>query len=280
MTGRLLGGEVVARRAGPRPGVVLTQALAAQRRGLVAWCAAVAGLTALYSSLWPSIRDQPGYASVVKALPAVLRSLLATTDLTSPVGYVQAELFGLTAPLLVVVQAVSGASGLAGDEERGRLDVLLAQPVTRTQVVLGRAAAGLTGTLLLAATAGVALVVAGGLGGPGVPVGRVAAACLHLGLLGAVFGALATAVAAATGRQVLARAVPGLAAVVAFVVNGVAPLAGWPDVVRQLSPFAQYSAGPPLATGGSASGVAVAAGTVAVLLGLAVAAFRRRDIGG
>jgi 3-hydroxyisobutyrate dehydrogenase-like beta-hydroxyacid dehydrogenase len=59
----------------------------------------------------------------------------------------------------------------------------------------------------------------------------------------------------------------------------VAPLAGWPGAARDLSPFAQYSAGPPLAAGVSASGVAVAAGTVAVLLGLAAAAFRRRDIG-
>jgi ABC-2 type transport system permease protein len=255
------------------------QALAAQRRGLLAWCAAVVGLTALYSSLWPGIRDQPGYASVVRALPQVLRSLLATTDLTSPVGYVQAELFGLTAPLLVVVQAVAGASGLAVDEERGRLDLLLAQPVTRAGVLLGRAAASAGGTLLLAAATGAALLAAGALGGPAVPAGHVAAAALHLALLGWVFGALALGVAAATGRAVLARAVPGLLAVLAYVLNGVAPLAGWSAAVRDLSPFAQYSAGPPLAAGVSPSGVVIAVATCAVLLALAVAAFRRRDVG-
>jgi ABC-2 type transport system permease protein len=146
-------------------------------------------------------------------------------------------------------------------------------------VVLGRAAATAAGTVLLAAVTGAALVVAGALGGPAIPVGRVAAACLHLALLGLVFGALAVAVAAATGRAVPARAVPGLLAVLAYVLNGVAPLAGWPAAVRDLSPFAQYSAGPPLAAGVSPPGVAVAVGTAAVLLGLAVAAFRRRDVG-
>lgn len=266
-------------RAGHPWWSVTRQALAAQRRGLLAWCAAVVGLTALYSSLWPSIRDQPGYASVIRALPAVLRSLLATTDLTSPVGYVQAELFGLTAPLLVVAQAVSSASGLATDEERGRLDLLLAQPVTRSQVLLGRAAATAAGTLLLSVATGAALVVAGALAGPAVPFPHVVAAALHLALLGWVFGALAVAVAAATGRTAPTRSVAGLLAVLAYVLNGVAPLAGWPSVVRNLSPFAQYSAGPPLVAGVDGPGVLVALATCGVLVCAALAAFRRRDIG-
>jgi ABC-2 type transport system permease protein len=216
---------------------------------------------------------------VVRSLPAVLRSLLATADLTTPAGYVQAELFGLTAPLVVVAYAVTTAAGLAADEERGRLDLLLAQPVSRTGVLLGRAGAMALGTATLAAVTGAALLVAGALGGPELPAAHVAAAALHLGLLGLVFGALATAVAAATGRLTTSRAVPAVLAVLAYVLNGVAPLAGWPAAVRDLSPFAQYAAGPPLVAGISGTGVAVALATSAVLLVLAVAAFRRRDIG-
>jgi len=258
---------------------VLGQALRASRRGLAVWCAALVGLTALYSALWPGLRDQPGYAQVVRSLPAVLRSLLATADLTTAAGYVQAELFGLTAPLVVVAYAVTSAAGLAADEERGRLDLLLAQPVSRTGVLLGRAGATALGTAVLAGVTGGALLVAGALGGPRLPVGHVAAAALHLGLLGWVFGALATAVAGATGRLTASRAVPGVLAVLAYVLNGVAPLAGWPAAVRDLSPFAQYAAGPPLVAGVSGSGVVIALGTSAVLLAVPLVAFRRRDIG-
>jgi ABC-2 type transport system permease protein len=146
-------------------------------------------------------------------------------------------------------------------------------------VLLGRTAAAAIGTLVLSAATGLALGTAGALGGPSVPGARVAAAVLHLALLGLVFGALATLVAAGTGRSTAARAVPAVVAVLAYVLNGVGPLAGWPDAVRDLSPFAQYSAGPPLVAGVSGSGVVIALLTAAVLLTGALAAFRRRDIG-
>jgi ABC-2 type transport system permease protein len=205
--------------------------------------------------------------------------MLGAADMSTPAGYVQAELFGLTGPLLVIGHAVAAAaSGLARDERRGRLDLLLALPVARTQVLLGRTAAMAAGTVALAALAGAALAVAGRLGGPVLSWRGVTAAALHLALLGLVFGALAVLVAAAGGSPALARGLPGVVALLAYVLNGVAPLVGWPAVVRDLSPFAQYQAGPPLLHGVSWTGVAVAAGTVAVLLAIAVAAFRRRDL--
>jgi ABC-2 type transport system permease protein len=205
--------------------------------------------------------------------------MLGATDMSTPTGYVQAELLGLTGPLLVIAHAVAlAASGLAGDERRGRLDLLLALPVTRVQVLLGRSAAMVAGTGWLAVLAAASLLLAGALGGPRLPAGGVAAGALHLALLGLVFGALAVLVAAAGGSPALTRGLPGVVALLAYVLNGVAPLAGWPDAVRDLSPFAQYTAGPPLLHGVSVGGVVVAGATVALLLAAATVAFRRRDL--
>jgi ABC-2 type transport system permease protein len=235
----------------------------------------------MYSALWPSVRAQPAIASVMRGLPAVLRSMLGAADMSTPTGYVQAELLGLTGPLLVIGHAVaSGAAGLAGEERRARLDLLLALPVTRVQVLLGKAAIMAVGTVSLAALAGAALLVAGALGGPVLPAGGVAAALLHLALLGLVFGALAILVSAIGGGPAVARGVPAAVALLAYVVNGVAPIAGWPAIVRNVSPFAQYTAGPPLLHGVSLPGIAVAVATVGVLLTAAAAAFRSRDVGG
>lgn len=266
---------------GPRLGEVTWQTLRLQRRGLLLWALGLAGMVALYGSLWPSIRDQASITEVLDQLPEVLRSLLAVTDVSTPVGYVQAELLGLTGPLLVILFAVlSGANGIAGEEERRSLDLLLANPVSRTRVVLERVAAMVVGVAVLAATIGLAVVAAGVLAGLDLAVAGVAAAVLHLGLLGCVFGALAAAVGAATGRPAVARAVPAVAAVLAYLVNGLAPLVDGLGPVRPLSPFAQYANHVPLVNGVSASGVAVAVGTVVVLSALAVVAFRRRDVAG
>ena len=265
--------------SGPRVGEITRQALRLQRRGLSLWITGVVLLVALYGSLWPSIKDQSSVTELMDQMPEVLRSLLAAADMSTPVGYVQTELLGLTGPLLIIMFAVvTGANGIAGEEDRRSLELLLANPVTRTRIVLERMAAMIVGTAALVSAMGVALVAVGRPAGLDLPVGRIAAAMLHLGLLGAVFGALAAAVGAATGKPTLAKAVPAVAAVLAYLVNGLAPLVGWLEPFHDLSPFAQYSGHTPLAHGVSVAAAVVSAGTVLVLTACAVATFRRRDV--
>jgi len=266
---------------GPRIGELARQTLHLQRRALALWSLGLAAMVGLYGSLWPSIRDQSSVTELMDQMPEVLRSLLAVNDMSTPVGYVQAELLGLTGPLLVILFAVlTGSNAIAGEEDRRSLDLLLADPVSRTRVVLERMAAMTVGLAVLVTAIGLALGVARVFAGLELPVGRVAAAMLHLGLLGAVFGALAVAVGAATGRLAVSRAVPAVVAVLAYLVNGLAPLVDWLEPFRELSPFAQYANHVPLVNGVSTSGVLVALSTAAVLGGVAVASFRRRDIAG
>ncbi|MGX5654793.1 ABC transporter permease subunit [Geodermatophilus nigrescens] len=258
---------------------VLRQAVTLRWRGTVVWAAGLAALVTLYAALWPSIRDQPSLTDLMDAMPEVLRSLLATTDLSTPVGYVQAEVMGLTGPLLVTLYAiVSGAAAIAGEESRHRLGLVLAAPVGRGRLVVEQAGAVVLGTLVLAGVVVLALLVSGAAFGLDLPAGHVVAAGLHLGLLGAVFGALALGVGAATGSRVLARAVPGVLAVLAYLLNGLAPLVGWLEPLRVLSPFWQSLGHQPLLTGLSVRGVVVCALAVVVLTGLAVPAFARRDV--
>jgi ABC-2 type transport system permease protein len=252
--------------------LVRRRTLAAQALGLVL-------LTAMYAALWPSIRSSPSVADVLAAMPEVVRSLLADADMSTAVGYVQAELLALTGPLLLIGFAVAtGAAGVAGREDRGTLDLLLANPVTRTRVVLEELGAMLLSVLLLVTTLGVALVAFGEWAGLDLPVSRVVAAMVHLALLAAVFGTLAAAVGAATGQLTAARAVPAVAAVLAWVVEGLAPVVTALQPLQVLSPFHQYAGH--LRDGFSGADAAVAATTVVVLAAIGVAGFRRRDVGG
>jgi ABC-2 type transport system permease protein len=107
----------------------------------------------------------------------------------------------------------------------------------------------------------------------------VAAAMLHLALLGVVFGTLALMLSAATGRTGLSKGVPALVAVVAYIVNGLAPLVDWLADIQAFSPFYQYIGHDPLRNGLDGGSVAISAATAVVLLVLAVLGFRRRDVG-
>ena len=260
---------------------ILGKTLYDQRRALLAWVVSLVLLVAMYAAIWPSIKAQPALSDFLNRMPEAFRSLFAASgaDMSTPVGYVQIELMSFMGPLIVIMYAVvAGASAVAGEEDRHTLDLLLATPVSRARIVLEKAAAMILGTFVLAGVAGLALIFEGRWADMALPVGGVTAAMLHLALLGVVFGALALGIGAAFGHGGASRAVPAVVAVVAYVVNGLAPQVTWLQPVRKLSPFYQFNGHDPLRNGVSGAAVLVAVGTVVVLVSLAVAGFRRRDV--
>lgn len=260
---------------------VLAKTLYDQRRSLVAWVVSVTLLVAMYVAIWPSVRDQPAMSDFLDQMPEAFRSLFATSgaDMSTPVGYIQIELLSFMGPLLVLVYAITaGVNAISGEEDRHTMDLLLANPLSRARLVLDKFAAMVIGTFLLAGVTAVALVAEGRLADMDLPVGKVAAAMLHMALLGVVFGALALALSAWTGRSGVSRAVPVVVAVVAYVVNGLASLVDWLEPFQKLSPFYQYIGHDPLRAGVSVPSVLVAVGTIGVLVLLAVVGFRRRDV--
>lgn len=252
-----------------------------QRRALLAWAASLALLVAMYVAIWPSLRGQPSMSDFLNQMPEAMRSLFATTgaDMSTPTGYLQVELLSFMGPLVLMLYTVTaGAGAIAGEEDRHTMDLLLASPVSRTRVVLHKLFAMCVGALALGAVGVVALVGEGSLADMNLPLGNVSAAMLHLSLLALVFGSLALAVGGLTGHGTLSRAIPAVVAVVAYVVNGLAPIVSWLEPVQKLSPFYQYVGHDPLRHGVSWPSVGVAVATIAVLSLVAVAGFRRRDV--
>jgi ABC-2 type transport system permease protein len=252
-----------------------------QRRGLLGWAIGLTLLTAMYVAIWPSLRDQPSMKDFLDKMPKAFRALFSANgaDMSTAVGYVQIELLSFMGPMLLLLYAISsGASAIAGEEDRRTADLLLANPVSRERVVLEKLAAMVAGIVALCAVTALALITEGAAAGMHLPVGNVLAAMLHLALLALVFGCLALAVGAAFGHIGVSRAVPALMAVVAYVLNGLGSIVSWLEPLRVFSPFYQYIGHDPLRHGVSLVSVVVAAGTAAALVAVAMAGFRRRDI--
>lgn len=259
---------------------VLAKSLYEQWKSLVWWMVAIALLVAMYVGIWPSVRGQPSMADFLNQMPEAFRSLFATAgaDFTTPVGYIQIELMSFVAPITLLLYAIGrGVSAIAGEEENHTLELLLSAPVGRTRILLEKFVAMATGIAFLAVVTGVALVAEGELADMALPSQKVAAAMVHLALLALVFGTLALALSAATGRTGLSRGVPAALAVAAYVVNGLGPVVDWLRPLQKYSPFYQYVGHDPLRNGVDLPSVAIAAATCAAFLGLAVLGFRRRD---
>jgi ABC-2 type transport system permease protein len=268
-------------RAAWRP-VVLGQTLRLSLRSLLAWGAGLAAMAVLYVSIWPSFSGNSEYARLIDSLPQYYRSVLDASgsgDLSSAAGYLNAELFAVTGPMLIIILAVVvGTAAVAGPERDGRLAAYLAEPITRWRWVVEQALAIVLQVAGVVAVLAVALVLIRPLGDMNIGAGRLVAACVHLAALGLVYAALALAVGAATGRAGLTRAVTGFAAVLGYLVQIFAPTVDWIGALRPLSPFRWYAADAPLTTGVHLTSVAILLGASAVLVAVGGVVFTRRNL--
>jgi ABC-2 type transport system permease protein len=122
------------------------------------------------------------------------------------------------------------------------------------------------------------LAVSTAVAGMDVTLGHLAAATLGVELLALLYGSLALAVGAASGRRGLALAVAGAAAVAAYLANVLGSLVPALAPLRQASPLYQYAAVDPLRHGLTFAHATPLALSAAVLIAAAVAAFTRRDL--
>lgn len=253
-----------------------------QRRGFFFWSAGLAGLVALILSVYPTVRDNPSLNRLVESYPEALKGFIGfggELDYVSAAGYLGAELFSFVVPLLLLIAAISaGSAALAGEEERGTLELLLALPLSRRRVVahkLGALVAEVVGlglVLWLSLWAGARIL------GMGIGVDRLGAATASAVLLAVVFGAIALAVGAGSGRRAWASSATAAVAVAAYIVNSLAPLVPAFGDVQKASPFYHYAVSDPLRGGLEPAHVLVLAGVAAAAGLAALIAVERRDL--
>ncbi|MGZ4595606.1 MAG: ABC transporter permease [Actinomycetes bacterium] len=262
---------------------VFTKTLRDHRHGILGWGLGLWLMSAFEIAVYPSVRDQgERMQALVESYPAAVKAFFGlSADFTRGSGFLEAELFSLMVPLVTVAVGVGfGAGATAGEEERGTLDLLLSMPVSRRRVVLEKALAILVAITAVGAGLAVTLVVGSAWLDMGVPVGRVLTGCLSAVLLGAAFGAIALAVAAATGRRGLAAGVAVALALAAYLLHALSPLVAGLRPWRRLSPFTWYAGDGPLTHGLQADhALALVALAVAGALVGAVA-FDRHDVRG
>ena len=238
---------------------VATKLIRDQRRAIVWWTLGLVALTAVTLLAYPSVRDSPEMNQYMEDLPEAMVALFGNeTDLTSPEGFLNSQLFSLMVPLLLAIYAVTlGTGAIAGEEEKRTLDLLLSTPVPRWRVVVEKAA-GI-----------VAVVVALGIG-----------LWLVLWVEAKAVGleALALAIGCLTGRRGVSLAISSAVGVAAYLISSLAPLYDGIEPLKRLSPF-YWAIGTDLLRDGLSLGgtVALVAVTVA-LVGAGLVAFEWRDV--
>jgi ABC-2 type transport system permease protein len=251
------------------------------RRSLLAWSVGVVAYIGLIVAIFPSIEGSPEFDDLLESYPEILKELFGIVEggsLTSGAGFLDAELFSFMLPLLVLFLAIgSGARTFAGEEDAGRLELVLAYPVRRRDAVLAKGLAVAAEVLFLCAAVGLSLLVFDPLVDLGLEVEHIAGAAATLAALGLIHGWLALSIGAATASRALAIGVPAGLAAAAYLVNGLHGVAGWLDPLRFASSFWLVGSSP-LQGGTRAWGVVVVLVAAAAILALGATLVERRDL--
>jgi ABC-2 type transport system permease protein len=202
-----------------------------------------------------------------------------TASMSTPEGFYEVETFGLMAWIAVMTVTVAvGGRGLAGEEARRTMGLLLANPVSRTRVLLEKAGAMVALALGVGAVTFAGVWIGSLLGGLGISPINIAVTSFMAALVGLVFGALALAISAGTGLMRVAVFGSIGAALVFHIVNSFASLNDSFTGLAKASPFYYYLSNEPLTNGIHWGHVLVLTTIIVVLVALSVALFQRRDL--
>lgn len=254
-------------------------ALRSERRALLGWALATIALVGAVLAFWPSIRGNEALTQSFADLPPSVRAATGLSDLGSPAGYLQGQLFATLAPLIFLSFAIGrGARAIAGEEEARTMDLLLATPLRRARVVVEKAAAVAAQLLGLALVTWLTLLAVGPLVDLGLPAGRLAGATVGGMALGLLYGGLALLLSAATGRRGLSLGIAAGLAGAGFLYTSIAPFVGGLSDHLGLSPFQLAYGYDPLKNGIDWGDLAVLVVGALILTALSALAFDRRDV--
>ena len=260
---------------------ILLKTLWDQRKTFLWWAAGVSALNALNVFLYPSVADVPDLDAMFESMPEAISRLFLgeITSLTSPEGYLNGQNFVVMQPLIFLVFAIGRGSGaIAGEEERGTLDLLLSYPIRRSRVVLEKFAAMVAAVLALGAVSWLSMALPALAVDMDLSLVRLAEIHVSCVLLGLTFGTVALALGCATGSRGMSLGVASALAVTAYFVNALAPLVESLEVAQKLSPFYLYIGADPLLNGLEPAHAGALFGLVAGFVALGILLFERRDL--
>lgn len=248
-------------------------------RATILWSLCLFALVAATISVWPAFKGSSGISQAIDQLPTGVVQAFGLQGFDTPAGFLRGNLYDFFVPLLLAGAAVGFVNSLtSGEEDAGRLELVLAQPAARQAIFAGRAFAAFACAVLVTLVVAVAQFGADALFDLEIGPDRLLATLLLCGLLALFHGGLALAVAGLRGKPSLVLGIGLFVAVGGCVAAALLPLSDTLKPFAHLSPWDWAFAGDPL-TNATEAWRYVALGLPAgAMAAFGVWAFGRRDV--
>lgn len=247
-----------------------------RRRSTAGYAIGMALYSLVVVALYPSFKDSTSLDSLSGSTAAAL--LGVTGKLTSPAGWLNANIYGNFFPLIMLLLTIGyGAACLAGQDEDGTLALITTLPKPRWAILLQKLAAMALQALLLAATMTACVLIGRGFQLTTSPANALVTAVAVV-LMGLDFGLVAITAGAATGRRGTALGIASGLAAASYLLGALASTIPAVRPARYLSLFYWSAGNDQISQGVSPADYAVLIGVGLCTLAVAVTAFRRADL--
>jgi ABC-2 type transport system permease protein len=259
---------------------IITKVLYQKRFGILGWTLGAITLAWVSLLFYPAISAGNSLEQLSQSLPPQLQSFMGDLLSFKTVGgYLDTQIFGLRMPMITVVLAIIlGLYLSAGDEERGTMATLLAQPISRTKVLFAKFAA--LKLYLVIVHVGLLCGVQLALWSIHEDYSFVRLIELVFGcyVVSLVFGAMAFSLGLITGRKGLAAGVTATVALGSYIITSMAQAATGLQTVQKFLPFYYYTEPKIGINGLDWSYIGVQVLFILALLAIAWAVFKHRDL--
>lgn len=251
-----------------------------RRNAIIGWGLGLCFFPVVYVGLYPSFADQ--MANFQEMMDLAIYQALGIS-MASFEGYVASTVTNLIPVILAIYAVISGTGTLAGEEDDGRLETIVALPIPRWHIVAVKAAAlGLALALILAITsagAGLTLAAIGSQINTAMTPLRMFWSLMAAWPLVLAFAMISLFLGAFCPSRRTAAALATVVVVASYLGNNLAGMISSLERIKGLFLFNYFEAtGEALINGQQPANLVVLIVVALIALGLAIFFFQRRDI--
>lgn len=256
-----------------------THTLRRMRGQIIGWSIGLALYGLLMISFFDTMQNIEGLQDMLASYPPEILAFFGSSILTitTPIGYLDTYYFGYM-PVIIGIFAIGiGANLLAGDEEKGLLDLVLAHPVSRPGLFWGRLLASLLAIVIILLVGWLSWAIPSGNTSMAVTWGELLLPFLPLLAVLLFFMALALWLSLVLPAARLASMLSGGLLVANFLLIGLANINDKLETLIKLTPLHYYQGGKAM----DGLNGQWFMGLLALAIGLAILSwqlFERRDI--
>ncbi len=228
--------------------------------------------------LFPDVGES--FSDLMDNMPEFLQSIIGdAAEFATPEGFFSTQPFGVLGPIIMMSLAINrGIAAVSGEEEGNTLDQLMANPVSRTSLILQKSLSLLISVTVPTVFLGASLLLGASIMNFEFSFSKMLQMLISLLLLAWAMGFLALAVGAATGSKSMALGVSATVAAASYLIHLLAPMVDAISFTKYFSVMYYYIGDRPFVNGMTLWHGAVLAIIALLSLVCSVYAFNRRDL--